>query len=91
MTPAVWTAVIAGIAALAGGGLVGAILVYRRGTKSDLVDDLAARLALVEGRLATSDTRYSKLWGFTRLLIDYAYRNRRDDSPPLPDMPDDLI
>lgn len=91
MTPAVWGVVLAGVVALLSGGLVGAILVYRRGTRSDLVDDLAARLAVVEGRLATSDTRYSKLWSFTRLLIDYAYRHRKDDSPPLPDMPDDLI
>lgn len=91
MNPATWTAILAGIAALAGGGLVGAILVYKRGTRSDLVDDLAGRLAVVEARLATSDTRYSKLWSFTRLLIDYAYRNRKEDADPLPDMPDDLI
>lgn len=91
MSPASWTAVVAGVAALAGGGLVGAILVYKRGTRSDLVDDLAARLAIVEARLAESDSRYSKLWSYTRRLIDYAYRHRRDDAPPLPDMPDDLI
>lgn len=91
MSAAVWATVVgAFVAALFGGGLVGAILVYRRGTKSDLVDDLAARLALVESRQAELEAKYSRLWAFCRQLIDYAYRWRRPESPDLPDMPKEL-
>jgi hypothetical protein len=97
VTPALWVAVIGVVGVLLGGGLVGAILTYRRGTradqqqaKSDLVDDLAARLAHVESRLSDMEVKYSSLWAYCRRLIDYAFRWRRDDAPDVPDMPKEL-
>jgi len=88
VTPALWVAIaVAVLAAIGGvGALVGAILTHKRGT----AQDVGARLALVEGRLAAMETKYSKLWAYCRQLIDYAYRHRREGSPDLPDMPDDL-
>lgn len=88
MTAAMWvTIVVASLAAIGGvGALVGAVLTHKRGTSQDV----NARLALVEGRLAAMETKYSRLWAYCRQLIDYAYRHRKEGSPPLPDMPDDL-
>lgn len=98
MTGAAWVPLIlAVVAAIAGGGLVGAILAHKRGTRSDFVTALSRRLTEVETELKeqrewrrAQEARYSTLWAYCRQLIDYAYRHRRDGSPALPDMPDDL-
>ena len=91
------TVALALIPALATGGLIGAILTYRRGTSADLIAGLSARLTEVEDELKehrdwrrAQEARYSVLWRYCRGLIDYAYRHRRDGSPDIPDMPDDL-
>lgn len=92
------TIAIAVISALGSGGLVGAVLNHRRGTSSDLLSALSARLTEVETELKeqrewrrAQETRYSVLWKYCRGLIDYAYRHRRDGSPEIPEIPDDLI
>lgn len=90
--------VIAGVLGTAGlGGVVGAVLTHKRGVSSDLVNALSARLAEVERELSehrawrsAQETRYSTLWAYCRVLIDYAYRHRRDGSPDIPDMPAEL-
>lgn len=87
-----WVPLLLGVvAAIAGGGLVGAILAHRRGTKSDLVDDLAARLAHVEGRMSELEGKHNSLWVYCRRLMDYAHRYRRDDAPEVPEMPKELL
>lgn len=89
MTPALWVAVLVAVLAAIGGigALVGAILTHRRG----LSQSSDARLARVEDRLAALESKHARLWVYLRQVIDLYYRWRRDDAPPLPDMPDDLI
>lgn len=93
MTPALWVALgVALLAAIGGvGALVGAVLTHRRQTRSDLTDDLAARLALVEGRLSDLETKHNALWVYCRRLLDFAHRWRRDDAPEVPEMPKELL
>lgn len=88
---------IASSVSLAGGGLVGVILGHRRGVSADLMSALSARLTEVETELKeqrdwrrAQENRYSILWKYCRGLIDYAYRHRREGSPDIPDIPDDL-
>lgn len=91
-------AVVGGL--VGGGGVVGivtAVLTHRRESGASLLTALSARLTEVEDELRTlrehartQDARYSRLWAYTRSLIDYAYRHRRDDAPGLPDMPEGL-
>jgi len=90
-----WAVVLLGSAGV--GGIVGAVLAYRRGTRADLMAALSARLSEVEHELSehrawrsAQETRYSSLWAYCRQLIDYAYRHKRDDAPPIPDMPAEL-
>ena len=85
------TAVVAVAASLAGGGLVAALLTHKRETEANLVRSLSARLTEVETWRATQETRYTALWSYTRKVVDYAYRYRREDAPPIPDMPDELM
>lgn len=91
MAPALWVALAVGVLTSAGlGTIAGAWITARRQGKSDLVDDLAARLAHVETRLSEMEGKYSALWAYCRRLIDYAFRWRRDDAPDVPDMPKEL-
>lgn len=91
MTPVLWVTLVVGlVSALGLGTLGGAWITNRRQTKSDLVDDLAGRLAHVESRLSDMEVKYSSLWAYCRRLIDYAFRWRRDDAPDVPDMPKEL-
>lgn len=69
-----------------------------RETSATLISALSARIAEVEAQLVeqstwrrTQEAKYSALWAYCRELVDYAYRHRRADSPPLPDMPASLI
>lgn len=88
MPGTVWLPLVLGVvAAIAGGGLVGAILAHKRGT----AQNSDARLARVEDRLAALESKHARLWVYLRQVIDLYYRWRKDDAPPLPDMPDDLI
>jgi len=68
------------------GGIVVAVINARSKNKGDLYQ----RLATLEQWRTVQENRYSHLWAYCRLLIDYAYKHRRDGSPDLPDMPDDL-
>lgn len=98
MTPALWVAV--GLGVLGGGGLatiVVALINAKAKSRGDLLLTLSNRLSEVEEDLKEQrewrrgqENRYSSLWAYCRLLIDYAYTHRRPDSPGLPDMPDDL-
>lgn len=95
--PEVLPWVVGIVTTLAAGGLVGAVLTHRRETSATLTTTLSARLNEVEEDLKEQrewrrdqENRYSLLWAYARQLIDYAYRNRRDDAPELPDMPHGL-
>lgn len=105
MGPEWITAVVGALLGVGGlSGIIAAVLTHRRETASaerdgleKLVTALSARLAQVEADLdehrawrREQETRYSTLWAYCRQLIDYAYRHRRDDAPPLPDMPNGL-
>lgn len=88
---------IATIGALGTGGLIGVVLTHKRESSSGLITALSARLNEVEADLneqrewrRAHEHRYHRLWLHCRALIDYAYRHRKADSPPIPDMPEDL-
>lgn len=100
-----WTLIAVGaVGTLLGGGLIAALLTHRREVAAQNLSGLREHLSAVSKRLTEveadlteqrewrrkQEVRYSRLWAYTRALIDYAYRHRRDDAPPLPDMPEGL-
>lgn len=92
-----WPTILAVAGTLATGTLLGVILTHKRESSYGLITALSARLNEVEEDLKeqrewrrAQETRYSILWGHARKLMDYAYKHRKEDSPPVPDLPNDL-
>lgn len=92
-----WPTILTVAGTLATGTLLGVILTHKRESSYGLISALSARLNEVEEDLKeqrewrrAQETRYSVLWAYARRLVDYAYRHRKENSPELPEMPDEL-
>lgn len=86
------------VAAALSGGLVSSILTHRRDSQRNLSDSLLKRLEDVEVEVRAlraerylMDARFTQLWAYARSLIDYSVKYRREDSPPVPSIPSDLL
>ena len=68
-------------------GVLVTIILTLMGVIATILGTQAARLKQVETRLDNIKLDNRRLWWYCRKLIDYAYRYRRLDAPPLPNMP----